>query len=121
MTRKLSKKNQITSLEIPLELSSCAELFSEITGIDKSDALLDWLRSGAEREMLRLVSEGELSAGKFVELLGITYFDVPQLTEKYNIEIGPTEEQVQYMWDKHAEAVGAILKKSVKSHQEQQD
>lgn len=121
MIEEDNNKTRIVSLPVPEELVRSAEFVGEELGWDSHEILLQWLRAGTEREMLKMVSAGELSTGKFVELLGITYFDVAQLTEKYNIEIGPTEEQVQYMWDKHAEAVSAILKKSVKSQQEQQD
>ena len=112
MTAKSGRGNQTVTLEVPEELIKSAELYSELTGIDKGTALFRWLQAGAEREMLQLVSDGELSTGKFVEVMGITYFDVHPLTQKYRIEIGPTEEQIQYMWDHHADAVGKILRDS---------
>ena len=121
MTEPTGKKAQAISLPVPEELARSAEFVGKELGWDSSELLLHWLRTGAEREMLQLVSDGELSTGKFVELLGITYYHVHPMTQKYNIAIGPTEEQLKYMRDRHADAVGAILEQSTRPQQEQQD
>ena len=60
--------------------------------------------------LLQWVSAGKLSAGKMVELLGITYYDVPALAAKYGLEIGATGEQSRYALEQFAPAVRQNLK-----------
>ena len=55
--------------------------------------------------LLQRVSAGELSTGKMVELLGITYYNVPDLAAKYGLEIGATSEQSRYALEQFAPAV----------------
>lgn len=66
--------------------------------------------TGSEQELVQLVSNGELSTGKLVELLGITYHDVPALAEKYGVEIGATGEQSRYALEQY----GHLVRKSFK-------
>ena len=83
-------------------LLQAADLCGDLQRADRAAILLEWLRQGAERELLHLVSAGELSAGKMVELLGITYYDVPALAAKYGLEIGATGEQSRYALEQFA-------------------
>ena len=83
-------------------LLQAADLCGDLQRADRAAILLEWLRLGAERELLQRVSAGELSAGKMVELLGITYYDVPALAAKYGMEIGATGEQSRYALEQFA-------------------
>ena len=120
MTTELSQGDQSRALPVPDELMDAANLYAELADLDLSTVLQSWLRIGAERELLQLVSDGELSTGKFVEIMGITHFDVSPLAEKYGMELGPTAEQSQYSWERHGDAVARILRNSRKPQQEQQ-
>ena len=119
MTSGTGNKDQELSLPVSEHLLRSAELCCELIGMDISTMLHRWLQAGAEREMLKLVSDGELSTGKFVELLGITYHDYHSLRQKYGIALGSSEEELEYVNGEHAEAVGAILRDSLRSQQEQ--
>lgn len=83
-------------------LLQAADLCGDLQRADRAAILLEWLRQGAERELLQRVSAGELSTGKMVELLGITYYDVPALAAKYGLEIGATGEQSCYALEQFA-------------------
>lgn len=120
MTEPTSKKTQMISLPVPEELVRSANFVSKELGWDTSDLLLHWLRAGTEREMLKMVSAGELSTGKFVELLGVTYWDYHPLREKYGVELGWDESLTKRM-RAQSEAIGKSLRKSQTSQQEQQD
>ena len=115
MTSKLSKGNQSITLQIPEELVKSADLYAELLDMDRATVLLHWLQTGAEREMLQLVSEGDLSTGKFVEVMGITYFDVHPLSKKYSIQLGLTAEESQYLRDKYGGKLANTLKASPKA------
>ena len=91
-------------------LLQAADLCGDLQRADRAAILLEWLRQGAERELLQRVSAGELSAGKMVELLGITYYDVPALAAKYGLEIGATGEQSRYALEQYVPAVRQNLK-----------
>ena len=70
MTTELGTGEQSGTLPIPEELVEAAVLYAEVLDLDRSAVLLRWLRAGAEREMLKLLSDGEISTGKFVEVMG---------------------------------------------------
>ena len=118
MATRSSKENQSITLQIPEELVKSADLYAELLDMDRATVLLHWLQTGAEREMLQLVSEGELSTGKFVEVMGITYFDVHPLSKKYSIQLGLTAEESQHLRDRNNGKIAEILKASRKTHEE---
>ena len=119
MTEKVNQETQLIPLEIPEELVRSADFVGELTGLDRCAMLLYWLQAGAEREMLQLVSDGKLSTGKFVHLLGVTYWDYHPMREKYGIELG-CDEQVLDRMKTQVEAVGESLSKSIVARKEQE-
>ena len=119
MSEKDSKITQSILLDVPEELVRSADFVGESTGQDRCAMLLKWLQAGAEREMLQLVSEGELSTGKFVHLLGVTYWDYQPMREKYRVELG-SDDYVSDNIKAHSEAFRAYLKKSMTSGKEQE-
>ncbi len=68
--------------------------------------------------MLQLVCDGELSTGKFVELLGITYHDFHPMRQEYGVELGSSEEEMNYMSENYSEQVRDSLRKSLRVNQE---
>ena len=118
MTIQLSKGNNGLPLEIPDELVQAADLYSNLTQTDSSTVLLRWLRNGSERELLQLVSDGELSMGKFIEVMGITYYDIHDLAQKYGIELGPTAEESRYARENFGGVVSKNLKAAAPGRQE---
>ena len=114
MTSKESKPNQSVTLEVPEELIRSADFVGELVSQDRCAMLLRWLQAGAEREMLQLVSDGELSTGKFVELLGVTYWDYHPMREKYRVRLDSDEHLVE----KHAAKLADVLKASRKNPKE---
>ena len=88
--------------EISPGLRQAAALCGDLQRRDPAAVLQEWLTRGAERELLQLVSAGELSTGKMVELLGIAYHDVPALAAKYGLKIGATGEQSRHALAQYA-------------------
>ena len=118
MTAKLTKGSRKLTLQIPEELLQSADQCSETLGADRHTVLLGWLQAGAEKGMLQLAAEGKLSAGKLVELLGITYHDLHPLAHEHGIALGATDEQVQYMGERYGRMAGEMLKPSLNSRKE---
>ena len=118
MTERMNKETQLISLAVPEEIVRLADFIGESTGQDRCALLLRWLQAGAERETLRMVSAGELSTGKFVELLGISYHDYHPLREKYGVSLECDEREMEYAQEAHSESLAAVLKESRKSQQE---
>lgn len=73
--------------------------------------LSELLRRGFERELMQMVSDGQLSVGRLVEILDITYYDVPELSRRYGIDLGPTPEQSRHALEKYGSLV-AMNRKS---------
>ena len=121
MTEKVDKKTQQISLAVPEELVRSADFVGEGTGQDRCALLLRWLQAGAEREMLQMVSGAELSTGKFVEVMGVTYFDVHPLAQKHGLEIGPTAEESRYAWERYGKDVARALKASRRNVEQEQE
>ena len=110
MNSQKNQLNQTVTLDIPEELARSADFVGELTGQDGCAMLLQWLKAGAEREMLQLVSDGELSTGKFVELLGVTYWDYHPMREKYRVELGSDPDIMEKYAGRFAEVLRASLK-----------
>lgn len=111
MTSQLSAGNQNTSLLVPELIGQAAVKVSCLLNTDTSDLLLEWLRRGFERELLQMVSDGLLSVGRLVEILDITYYDVPELSRRYGIDLGPTPGQSRHTLEKYGSLV-AMNRKS---------
>lgn len=121
MPSRTNKKTQTITLQIPEELVNSADLYGKLLGLNQSAALLQWLRAGGERAMLQLVNKGELSTGKFVEVMDVTYHDVHPLREKYRLELSRPEESDEesgLFRDERAGKITEILKSSLKTPQE---
>ena len=118
MNDKFGENTNQLSLQVPEELLKSAEFCGALTGIDKSTMILQWLQSGAERAMLQLVCDGDLSTGKFVELLGITYHDFHPMRQKSGVELGSSEEEMNYMRENYGDQVRESLRKSLRVNQE---
>jgi hypothetical protein len=115
---KPSKKTRTLHLSVPEGLMQAAELYGRLSQMERSTVLRHWIRQGSERELLQLVSDGQLSTGKLVEWLGISYYDVHDLAQKYGIELGPSDEQIQYMNENYGGKIAEILKASRKAQKE---
>ena len=115
---KSSKKNRSLHLSVPEGLLLAADLYSRLSQIERSTVLRHWIRQGSERELLQLVSDGQLSTGKLAEWLDISYYEIYDLAQKYGIELGPTAEETRYMREQHGEEVARIIKASRKPPQE---
>lgn len=111
MTSQLSAENQTTSLLVPELIGQTAVMFSGLLDTNTSELLLEWLNRGFERGLLQMVSEGQLSVGRLVEILDITYYDVPELSRRYGIDLGPTPEQSRHSLEKYGSLV-AMNRKS---------
>ena len=111
MTSQLSAENQNTSMLVPELIDQTAIMFSGLLNTDTSDLLQEWLRHGFERGLLQMVSDGQLSVGRLVEILDITYYDVPELSRRYGIDLGPTPEQSRHALAKYGSMV-AMNRKS---------
>ena len=118
MTKQMNKETQQISLAVAEEIVRLADFVGESTGQDRCALLLRWLQAGAERETLRMVSAGELSTGKFVELLGISYHDYHPMREKYGVSLECDEEETGYAREVYPEKLAAVLKESRKSQQD---
>ena len=89
-------KNKVVPLRIPELLDEIAQLSAEEEHTDKATALRQWLHEGAEHYVVRLVSEGRISIGRATELLDKWYPEIYEIARKYDLELGPTAEQVEH-------------------------
>src|SRR5436190_6599481 len=84
---------KVVPLRISETLDDLATLCAEREHTDKATALRQWLHKGAELYVVRLVSEGFISASRGAELLDLSIFDIFAIAENHRMELGPTDEQ----------------------------
>lgn len=82
-------------LRIPEEIMTLAKLRAKEEYVDQSTALRQLLYAGAEEYVLNLVEKGQISIGRAAELLKVSIYDIHELAQKHNVEIGATLEQMK--------------------------
>jgi hypothetical protein len=86
-------RSKVVPLRIPEKLDDLALLIAQEEHTDKATTLRQWLHEGAAHYVLKLVSEGRISATRAADLLGASVFDLYRLAETHGIELGATDEQ----------------------------
>lgn len=88
-------KTKVVPLRIPENLDELAKQSAREQHTDKAATLRQWIHQGAELYVLKLVSEGRISADRAAELLDLNVHDVYRVAETQGIELGASSEQRQ--------------------------
>lgn len=81
-------------IRLPDNLVFVVEKRKEKEALDDASVLRLLINEGAEKFVVDLYSEGEISLGKAAEILNCTPHDVLRLVRKRGIKTGPSPEQV---------------------------
>jgi hypothetical protein len=88
-------KTKVIPQEIPEHLYKLAALSAKEERTDKMTVLQRWLHQGAELYVMQQVAEGQISKGRAAELLDVSIYDIINSGIRYNLDLGPTDEQAR--------------------------
>lgn len=82
-------------LRVPSEILALSRMRAEEEHLDQATTLRQFLHTGAEEYVLKLVAQGRISIGKASELLKKTVYDLQRMAQRHGIELGATPGQAR--------------------------
>ncbi|MEX2430655.1 MAG: hypothetical protein WD645_01895 [Dehalococcoidia bacterium] len=83
------------SLRIPETLEHIALMRAKEEHLDKATVVRQWIHQEAERYVLGLARDGKLTIARAAEILDISVHEIQDLARRYQVELGPTDDQLQ--------------------------
>ena len=89
-------------VRMPEELVNIVDLCAKERRTNQSEMLRQMIWQAAEVQVVKLVTEGRISAGYATELLGVTYYDIYRIAEANRIRLEAPDDLVLQSYAKNS-------------------